>query len=47
MSKENGKTSPIEKIAAVNTVYEENKSNLSDVDADTGAMLEIYRAQEE
>lgn len=33
--------------AAVNTVYEEKKSNLADMDADTGAVLENYRAKEE
>lgn len=33
--------------ASVNTVYEEKKNDISDIDADTGAILESYKTAEE
>lgn len=45
--KNSGLIQNCQNCAAVNTVYEEKKNNLSDLDTDTGAVLENYRTKEE
>lgn len=45
--KNNGYISDCTNNAAVNTVYEEKKSSLSDIDADTGSIIESRKNDEE